>query len=108
MPDVLDPTSPDWELPTIPRLKVARILGVTPQYVDALVKRGRLPRYRTSGRRTVFRGCDVAALAQPDKPQRSEIDRYVDQIVANAPKLTEAQRAVIAAALSDSKAALAQ
>jgi excisionase family DNA binding protein len=101
----MDPSSPNYHVPSWTRADVATYLKSSVRTVDRLVEARRLRSFKV-GRSVRFRPVDVIALhtTQPvDQPVNSEpvdeIDQYLEKLVSAAPKLSPAQRDRIAALL---------
>ncbi len=84
------PNDPD--LITLPMS--GALVGVSPHTVRAWIRQGRLPAYRFGHRTLRVRRSELLAMARGvGAAARCDLDEVVDRLVAQAPALTEAQRA---------------
>ena len=72
--------------------------GYSERHLRRLVEDNRLPAAKLRGK-LLFRSSDLDALTVP-QPVESESDRIIADLVANAPRFSEAQRSRIAAVLA--------
>lgn len=83
---------------TIPLADACARSGYSERHLRRLVDTGRVPAAKLRGR-LLFTAADVEALATP-QPVEHEADRIIADLIANAPRFSEAQRSRIAAVLA--------